>query len=208
MQSLAFCQLTPYVEQRIESAGKREKTMKNKNWLFALTLCALAGQASSQDSVWRYVDGGHVSYSNVPIKGKKGEKIKMMSHPAPVARPVQYDAPREQSGGAAPVGAPAAIPAELLRQIKTGSGDRPPLPPMGLPPLPSMPGAVALPRAAVAAATPVRAQSSAPAVGQFAPSRAEPEAERPAAPSGPSWARQGASASAQAPSWAKDPFSQ
>lgn len=186
--------------------------MKNKNWLFAVTLCVLAGHASAQGktSVWRYVDNGHVSYSNVPIKGKKGEKVEMMSYPAAAPRPIQHEAlARAAVSDAAHVGAPAAIPAELLRQIKTGNGDKPPLPPMGLPPLPSMPGAVALPRAAVAAAPVVsRPQASAPAVGQVAPARSEAEPERPAAPSGPSWARQSAAPSAPSPSWAKDPFSQ
>lgn len=185
--------------------------MKNSNWLLAMALVVLTGHAGAQGkaSVWRYVENGHVSYSNVPIKGKKGEKVEMMSYPAAAARPIQYEAPAR---GAAPeasqVGAPVAIPSELLRQIKTGSGDKPPLPPMGLPPLPSMPGAVALPRSAMAAAPVARAQSSAPSVGQVAPSRAEAEPERPAAPSGPSWARQGPAANAPSPSWAKDPFSQ
>lgn len=181
--------------------------MKNKNWLLAMALCVFAGHASAQSKtfVWRYTEGGHVSYSNVPIKGKKGEKVEMMSYPAPAPRPIQYDAPVSSGSAASQVGAPVAIPAEVLRQIKTGAGGKPPLPPMGLPPLPSMPGAVALPRAAVAAAP------SAMSAPSSAPARAQAEPERPTVPSGPSWARQSGSTQASAgpaPSWAKDPFSQ
>lgn len=171
--------------------------MNKKSMAVALALSALAGSvfAQGKPSVWRYVDdAGHVSYSNVPLKGKKGEKIEMMSYPPAAAMPSHY-----AGGVPAANGTGAPIPAEVLRQIQASGGEKSPSPPAGLPPLPAMPGAVALPGSASSALA--RAPSAAPAASL-------PVATAATAPSGPSWAREKAAGSAQAPNWAKDPFAQ
>ena len=79
------------------------------------------------DQVWRYTDeNGHISYSNVQQKGKKGEKIDIMSYPTQNVTPIR-------TTGAVP------IPAEILKKIQSPSNDlsnKNIKPPSELPPLP------------------------------------------------------------------------
>ena len=118
-----------------------------KKLLLALTMAAgLSGSVWAAESVWRYVDAsGQVTYSNVPVKGQKGERVEILAHPAP--------APARAGGGQAA----APIPAEVLRQLQ-GGAVRPAALPAGLPPLPALPGAApgvsAAPAPAVAAEGP------------------------------------------------------
>lgn len=151
-----------------------------KAFLAAAALAGFASTAMAGEQVWRYVDArtGEVSYSNVQVKGKKGEKVEIMSYPT--AAP---------SVGSAPAAVGAPIPADVLRQLKASdSGAKPP---SGLPPLPSLPGASA------AAAAPSPTPPAASPTPAPAPARQGQE---------PSWAKEAPAKSGPAPSWAQDPF--
>lgn len=159
-----------------------------KAYLAAVVMAAFASSACAGEQVWRYVDErtGQVSYSNVQIKGKKGEKVEIMAYPSAPA----FTAPAPSQGpGVGVAGSP--IPAEVLRQLKASEvGGRPP---SGLPPLPSLPGASRAPFAAPSLAPTLAAPSAAPA--QTAPAAPEPM-----------WAKEVAPKTPAAPAWAQDPF--
>lgn len=153
-------------------------------------LAAWVVGATAGDKVWRYVDErtGEVSYSNVPIKGRKADRqVEIMDYPT--------QAPALARPAGASVGAQGApIPADVLRQIQAGG----PLP-VKLPPLPGSPAA---------GASPSPAQAPGPAAK--APAQSPAAAPRPwaiksaAASSEPSWAKE-VSSPAQAPLWAQEP---
>lgn len=101
----------------------------------ALTMIVIAGFSvvcSAGEQVWRYVDEktGQISYSNIQIKGRKGEKVDIMVYPT-----------SSSGGGAVSTGA-SPIPAEILKQLQSSEGRVGK--PNGLPPLPAL-GARALP---------------------------------------------------------------
>lgn len=177
------------------------------NFALAAGLAALAGSASAGESVWRYVDPetGAVSYSNIQIKGKKGQKVEMMKHPevsAAAYQPYMSLSEREAAARAQAATPPAAVaaavasegmrvPEELLRQLRSGS-DKPPIPPSALPPLPV-----------------AGAGETAPSFPSLQLRPSLPETAASAADQGPAWAKPkttpaGVSAP---PSWSKDPFS-
>lgn len=106
-----------------------------KNFLMAMMIATAASASGAAEQVWRYVDAasGQTTYSNVPLKGQKGERIEILSQPAPkAARPVRI-------GAGASSGEPVPIPPEVLRRLQ---GERPASGlPATLPPLPVLPGA-------------------------------------------------------------------
>lgn len=154
--------------------------MKKIMWGMAALVAMQSAMAA--EHVWRYVDAksGQVTYSNVEVKGSKGEKMEIMSYPSPSV-----------SAATAAVGAP--IPADVLRQLQGAqrSGSLP----TGLPPLPSLPGA--------------RLPSGAP-LGSPAPvvaARAEPLVDESLGAPEPKWAREVPAAAGPSPKWASEPFS-
>jgi hypothetical protein len=68
-----------------------------------------------------------VTYSNVQVKGQKGDRVEIMAYP------VSPKIVSNRSALAAP------IPAEVLRQLQ--GAQKPGVLPAGLPPLPALPGA-------------------------------------------------------------------
>ena len=103
--------------------------------LMGMIMSSALQVATAAPQVWRYVDSasGQTTYSNVPLKGQKGERIEILSQP--VSQPAR--AARASSGAAS--GAPVPIPAEVLRRLQ---GDRLAAGlPASLPPLPMLPGA-------------------------------------------------------------------
>lgn len=101
--------------------------------LIALITVAGVGQAMAGEHVWRYVDQtGQVTYSNVQVKGQKGEKVDIM--PSPTIQPMT----NRGVGTGNPASGPVPIPPEVLRQLQ---GEKGGVLPSGLPPLPKLPSA-------------------------------------------------------------------
>lgn len=148
--------------------------------LMGMIMASAMQAASAAPQVWRYVDSasGQTTYSNVPLRGQKGERIEILSHP--VSQPARAV---RSSAGAAP-GAPVPIPAEVLRRLqgeRASSGL-----PASLPPLPALPGA------------------GSPASASIFP--AEPAPAPEARPPEPRWAKEVAVDPGIQPAWARDPF--
>lgn len=146
-----------------------------------IALAALSGiHLSAAADVWRYTDAnGHTIYSNVPIKGKKGEKLEVLVYP-----------PAVQPAGAA-AGASSPLPPEILRQIQQQKREALPVPPDGLPPLPPMPKQ----GEPVSASPKKRDTVTEPGWAKSKETTSE----------APSWARE-PSEGGRPPGWAQDPF--
>lgn len=174
--------------------------MANKKKIaVAVALLWSAGcYAQKAEQVWRYADEktGQVVYSNVQIKGKKGERVEVMAYPPAVPMRSQAADAGAALTGIVPAGnAPSPIPDQLLRQIQAASGGSA-RPPAGLPPLPAAERSVPSVKAGLTAALPTL-----PGRGkELATAKAESAEE-------PSWAKT-KSEESRSPGWAKDPFSQ
>ena len=175
----------------------------NKMLLFFI--CATTCGAAIAEGVWRYVDdSGKVIYSNVQIKGKKGEKVEVMRYPDPPVQSAPAQAPSTPSGVAIPAEVAAALRAK--GPVATPAGGLPPIPPTGLPPIPSTVGfpSVPLPQSLTEkAATELPSVQRVPE--QPSPTWARPVEERADARA-PTWATPARTKDRQ-PSWAADPFS-
>lgn len=150
----------------------------------ALAMIVMAGFSvvcSAGEQVWRYVDEktGQISYSNVQIKGRKGEKVDIMVYPTSAS-----------SGSAASTGAPP-IPAEIMRQLQSSEGRVGK--PNGLPPLPALGGKDLNLKPSTAPASTVTSATD--------QSGAQESKE-------PRWAKEVLVPTGPSPAWAKDPFAQ
>ena len=155
--------------------------MKKIMWGAMVMLGAMQGCLAAEQ-VWRYVDAssGQVTYSNVQVKGLKGDKMEIMAYPAP----------RVPSGPSSITAVSAPIPPEVLRQLQ--GAQRSGALPTGLPPLPTLPGA-RLPSGMPLSLAGPKAEATADDV----PGNVEPK-----------WAKEvAAPASGPSPKWASDPFS-
>ncbi|MHA4870837.1 DUF4124 domain-containing protein [Duganella sp. PWIR1] len=65
--------------------------MKKRILIIGLLSCTLIASASAQKALWRHVDkSGHVTYTDQPMKGSKGEEVDVIAYPPAIPMPVNF----------------------------------------------------------------------------------------------------------------------
>ncbi len=178
-------------------------------FISTIVLCTLSSASLASETVWRYVDEstGKVIFSNVPLKGKKGERVQTYVHPPVVERKPQEvqtssvagapKMPSEDVQMPTLTGNGSIIPESLLRQLGLDGKKMLPALPKSLPPLPQMAEQGTLQNSNGKAVPPATKEEPVPV-----------QPTVPVKPPAPSWARPVEPSKGTAPAWAKDPFSQ